>query len=49
MLRKRGKTWVIISHKDGKMIGKPFKSKAAAEKRLQQINYFKAKAAGKIQ
>lgn len=40
MLRKRGSRWVLMS-KDGKKRLGSFSSKAEAEKRERQIQYFK--------
>jgi hypothetical protein len=34
--------WVVVSHK-GRRLGGPYKSRAQAEKRLAQVEYFKAK------
>lgn len=41
MIRKKGKFWVILSQK-GKVLGS-FESRAAALKRLREIEYFKHK------
>lgn len=40
MIRKEGKWYVIRSKHTGKRLGR-YRSRAAAEKRLQQIHYFK--------
>jgi len=37
MVRKRGKKFVIVSHKTGKTIESGFTSRKAAEERLGQI------------
>ena len=42
MIRKTSKGYVVKSEK-GKNLSKPYKTKAAAEKRLRQIEYFKHK------
>ena len=42
MVRKRKNGYVVLS-KDGKKLGGPYKTKAAAEKRLREIEYFKHK------
>lgn len=42
MIRKSGKGYKVVSHK-GKNLGGPYKNKAAAEKRLKQVEYFKHK------
>lgn len=42
MIRKTKKGYVVVSHK-GKKLGGPYKSRAAAKKRLQQVEYFKHK------
>lgn len=40
MIRKSGKGYKVVSHK-GKNLGGPYKSKAAAAKRLRQVEFFK--------
>ena len=42
MVRKTPKGWVVLSSK-GKKLGGPYKTKAQAQKRLRQIEYFKHK------
>lgn len=43
MVRKVGNGWVVFSE-DGRRLSKPFSSQAEAEKRLKQIEMFKALA-----
>jgi hypothetical protein len=40
MIRKTSKGYVVKSE-SGKKLGGPYKSKAAAEKRLRQVEFFK--------
>jgi len=40
MIRKVKGGWVVVSHK-GKRLSRILKSRAAAVKRLQQVEYFK--------
>lgn len=40
MIRKTKSGYKVLSEK-GKNLGGPYKSKAAAEKRLRQVEYFK--------
>jgi len=40
VIRKSGDGYIVVSHK-GKRLSKKYKSRAAAEKRLKQIEYFK--------
>jgi len=42
MIRKTKKGYKVLSE-SGKNLGGPYKSKAAAEKRLRQVEYFKHK------
>lgn len=42
MIRKTSEGYVVYSKK-GKKLSKPYKSKAAAEKRLREIEFFKHK------
>ncbi len=42
-IAKTGKGYVVKSEKTGKPLSKPLKTKAAAQKRLGQIEYFKQK------
>lgn len=42
MIRKTPKGYKVISEK-GKNLGGPYKTKAQAEKRLRQVEYFKHK------
>lgn len=42
MIRKVKGGYKVVSHK-GKNLGGPYGSKAAAEKRLKQVEYFKHK------
>jgi hypothetical protein len=41
MLLKQGQNWFVRSH-EGKNLGGPYRSKAAAEKRLAQVEWFKS-------
>jgi hypothetical protein len=43
MIRKSSKGYKVVSHK-GKSLGGPYRSKAAAAKRLRQVEYFKHKS-----
>jgi hypothetical protein len=45
MIKKTGKGYEVVSHK-GKNLGGPYKSKAQAEKRLAQVEYFKHQKKG---
>jgi hypothetical protein len=40
MIRKSGSGYKVVS-KQGKNLGGPYSSRAQAEKRLQQVEYFK--------
>lgn len=42
MIRKTPKGYVVYSEK-GKRLSRPYKSRAQAERRLRQIEYFKHK------
>lgn len=42
MIRKTKKGYQVLSE-SGKNLGGPYKTKAAAEKRLRQVEYFKHK------
>jgi hypothetical protein len=42
MIRKTSDGYVVVSEK-GKKLGGPYKSKAKAQKRLSQVEYFKRK------
>ena len=42
MIRKTPKGYKVVSEK-GKNLGGPYKTKAAAEKRLKQVEFFKHK------
>lgn len=42
MIKKSGSTYKVVSH-SGKNLGSGYKTKAAAEKRLKQVDYFKHK------
>jgi len=42
MIRKTSKGYVVLSEK-GKKLGGPYKTKAQAQKRLRQVEYFKHK------
>lgn len=44
MIKKVAGGYEVVSEKTGKNLGGPYKSKAAAEKRLAQVEYFKHKA-----
>lgn len=43
MIKKSGKTYKVVSH-SRKNLGKGYKTKAAAVKRLRQVEYFKHKS-----
>ena len=40
MIKKRGGTWVVLSEKTGRSFGS-YDTKAEAQKRLHQIEFFK--------
>lgn len=46
MIKKVGNKYEVVSEK-GKNLGGPYKTKAQAEKRLKQVEYFKHKGKGK--
>jgi hypothetical protein len=41
MIKKSGGGYKVVSEHGGKNLGGPYKSKAAAQKRLRQVEYFK--------
>lgn len=41
MIKKVKGGYKVVSEKTGKNLGGPYKTKAAAEKRLRQVEYFK--------
>ena len=43
MIRKTPSGFKVVSHK-GKNLGGPYRSRAAARRRLQQVEYFKHRA-----
>jgi hypothetical protein len=43
MIKKVGGGYKVLSENGKKNLGGPYKSKAAAEKRLKQVEYFKRK------
>jgi hypothetical protein len=43
MIKKVKEGYKVISEKTGKSLGGPYKSKAEAQKRLQQVEFFKRK------
>lgn len=43
MIEKREDGYYVVSEKSEKNLGGPYKTKAEAEKRLQQVEYFKHK------
>lgn len=42
MIKSTPKGYIVVSEK-GKKLGGPYKTRAAAKKRLQQVEYFKHK------
>lgn len=46
MIRKSSKGYRVVSH-GGKNLGGPYKSRAAAAKRLRQVEYFKHQKKGR--
>ena len=44
VIKKSGSTYKVVSEK-GKNLGSGYKTKAAAQKRLRQVEYFKHKKA----
>ncbi len=47
MIKKTPQGFKVVSEKTGKNLGGPYKSRAAAVKRLQQVEYFKHKGGKK--
>ncbi len=43
MIRKVKEGYKVVSEKTGKNLGGPYKTKEAAKKRLQQVEFFKRK------
>ncbi len=43
MIKKLKSGYEVVSEKTGKNLGGPYKTKAQAEKRLKQVDYFKNK------
>lgn len=43
MIVKRSSGFYVISEKNNRILGGPYKSRAAAEHRLKQVEYFKHK------
>jgi len=43
MIKKTKSGYKIVSEKSGKNLGGPYKTKAEAEKRLRQVEFFKRK------
>lgn len=43
MIKKTSEGYKVISEKKGKNLGGPYKTKAEAQKRLQQVEFFKHK------
>lgn len=41
MIKKTSRGYKVLSEKTGKNLGGPYKSRAAAEKRLRQVEFFK--------
>ncbi len=41
MIKKTKEGYKVVSEKKGKNLGGPYKTKAEAEKRLRQVEYFK--------
>jgi hypothetical protein len=41
MIKKVKEGYKVVSEKTGKNLGGPYKTKAAAQKRLRQVEYFK--------
>lgn len=41
MIRKTKDGYKVLSEKTGKVLGGPYKSKAEAEKRLREVEFFK--------
>jgi hypothetical protein len=47
VIKKAGKSGFKVTSEKGKNLGGPYKSKAEAGKRLQQVEYFKHKKGNK--
>jgi len=45
MIKKKGRKWVVLSEKTGRSFGS-YDTKAEAEKRLRQVEFFKHAKAG---
>jgi hypothetical protein len=45
MIKKQGRKWVVLSEKTGRRFGS-YDTRAAAEKRLRQVEFFKHATAG---
>jgi len=41
MIKKTSGGYKLVSEKSGKSLGDPYKARAAAEKRLRQVEFFK--------
>ena len=41
MIKKASGGYKVVSEKSGKNLGGPYKTRAAAEKRLRQVEFFK--------
>ena len=41
MIKKKSGGYKVVSEKSGKNLGGPYKTRAAAEKRLRQVEFFK--------
>jgi hypothetical protein len=41
MIKKTKEGYKVVSEKKGKNLGGPYKTRAEAEKRLRQVEYFK--------
>jgi len=41
MIKKTTKGYKVVSKKTGRNLGGPYSSKAAAKKRIQEVEYFK--------
>lgn len=41
MIKKTSSGYKVVSEKTGKNLGGPYKSKARAQKRLRQVEFFK--------
>jgi hypothetical protein len=47
MIKKVKDGYKVLSEKTGKNLGGPYKTRAAAEKRLRQVEFFKHKSDGR--